>query len=93
MVKFPAFLFTRLYFTQARSLVFSLDTIYIRTLSTGDVHPLTSTSGSIQPPPIVGVKVHIYGDHLLILGDYPAFNGLVWNWKTGELVAKIASRR
>jgi hypothetical protein len=41
----------------------------------------------------MGVKMHIYGDHMLITGDYPVIIGLVWNWKTGELVAKIASRR
>jgi hypothetical protein len=37
-----------------------------------------------------GMNLHIHGDLFLILGNTP-INGLVWNWKTGELVAKIAS--
>jgi hypothetical protein len=94
MVNVLALLFQRSCFTQAGALIFSLSTIYIRTLSTGDVHPLTGTTDSIQSPSITGgVNLHINGDHLLILGNTPGVNGLVWNWKTGELVTKIASRR
>lgn len=37
--------------------------------------------------------MHIYEDLLFILGNNPGINGLVWNWKTGELVAKIVSTR
>jgi hypothetical protein len=96
MVIFLALLFQRSCFTQAGAFIFSVSTIYIHTLSTGDVHPLTGTAGYIWPPSITrGVNLHIYGDHLLVLGDTPSANGIVWswNWKTGELVTKIASRR
>ena len=70
----------------------SLSTVHIRTLSTGGVHPLTSTAGSIHSKSITGgFNLHIYEDLLLILGNNSGINGLVWNWKTGELVAKFVS--
>ncbi|KAI9507854.1 hypothetical protein F5148DRAFT_1284735 [Russula earlei] len=73
--------------------VFScLSAIHIRTLSTGCVHPSTSTAGSIRSPSILGgFNLHIHGDLLLMLGNSSGLSGLVWDWKTGEHIARIAS--
>lgn len=73
---------------------FSPSTVHIRTLSTGGVHPLTSTAGSIHSKSITSrFSLHIHDDLILVLGNNPGINGLVWSWKTGELVAKIVSTR
>jgi len=70
----------------------SLWTIHIRTLSSGCVHPLASTSGTIHSASIFGgFNLHIYGDRILVLGNSSGLSGLVWDWKTGAQVAKIAS--
>ena len=72
----------------------SWSTVHIRTLSTGGVHPLTSTAGSIHSELIAGAfNLHIHEDLLLILGNITGIYGFVWNWKTGELVTKIVSTR
>ena len=86
--------FSPVYSLGRRGSFFSFGTVHIRTLSTGGVHPLTSTTGSIHSKSIAGgFTLHIYEDFLLILGNNPGNNGLVWNWKTGEFVAKVVSTR
>lgn len=91
MVSSPALFFSHSLFTRPPG---SSSTVHIRTLSTGGVHPLTSTAGSIHSKSIAGgFNLHIHEDLLLILGNSPGINGLVWSWKTGELVAKIVSTR
>src|SRR5712672_1095315 len=67
----------------------SMWTIHVRTLSSGCVHPLTSATGIIHSLSILGL--HIHGDRILVLGDSSGRCGLVWDWKTGEQIAKIAS--
>lgn len=69
-------------------LVFSsLTYIHIRTLSTGGVHPLTSTSGTIlSGSTSEAFYLHIHRDLLCSLGSAHI---RVWNWKTGDLRVEI----
>ncbi|KAH9059513.1 hypothetical protein EDB87DRAFT_1621325 [Lactarius vividus] len=61
--------------------------IHIRTLSTGGVHPLTSTSGTIRPhSDYEAFDLHLHGDLLSFVGTSHI---LVWNWKTGDRLAEI----
>ena len=69
------------------SIFFSSLYIHIRTLSTGGVHPLTSTSGIIHSHS-EAFYLHIHGDLLSFVGSSHI---LVWNWKTGDHLAEIAS--
>jgi hypothetical protein len=63
--------------------------IHIRTLSTGGVHPLTSTSGTIPSrSSSEAFYLHIHVDLLSFVGNSYI---LVWNWKTGDHLAEIAS--
>ncbi|KAI9444159.1 hypothetical protein H4582DRAFT_1066702 [Lactarius indigo] len=74
-------------------LVFSsLPNIHIRTLSSGRIHPLSSTLGLIN----AGTNYVDYEDFSLrVHDDRLAFttstgrNILVWNWETGKQIAKI----
>ncbi|KAH9009330.1 hypothetical protein EDB85DRAFT_2293530 [Lactarius pseudohatsudake] len=62
--------------------------IHIRTLSTGGVHPLTSTSGTIRShSDYEAFDLHHHGD----LSFVGTSHILVWNWKTGDRLAEIAS--
>ncbi|KAH9026282.1 hypothetical protein EDB83DRAFT_1929011 [Lactarius deliciosus] len=78
-------------------LVFScLPNIHIRTLSSGRVHPSSSSLGLID----AGTNFVDYADFSLrVHDDRIAFttstgrNVLVWNWKTGKQIAKIPFER
>jgi hypothetical protein len=85
-----------LFLTPTQRVVFSsLPNIHVRTLSSGCVHPLSGTHGLIDS----GIN---YVEHesfsLRIHDDRLAFMSsvgrqiLVWDWKTGKQIAKIASR-
>ena len=72
-----------------RATFLSLTYIHIRTLSTGGVHPLTSTSGTISSRSnSESFYLHIHGHFLSFVGNEHI---VVWNWKTGDRLIEIAS--
>jgi hypothetical protein len=76
----------------AHHLVFSFPDVHVRTLSTGEIHPLTDAVGpiySFASEFVVPVCRQIYDDLLMLV--VPERHILVFNWKTGGQVAKIVS--
>jgi hypothetical protein len=72
--------------------MFSIPDVHIRTLSTGEIHPLTHTVGPIYSfaSEFVGsVCLQIYDDLLMLVIDLVEHYILVFNWRTGGYVARI----
>lgn len=72
----------------------SLPNIHIRTLSSGSIHPESSTRGLIDSSTnyaeYENFSLRIHDDRLAFMSSV-GHQILVWDWKTGEQVAKIVS--
>jgi hypothetical protein len=77
----------------AHHLVFSLPDVHVRSLSTGEIHPLTHAVGPIyslpSEVPAGTFCLQIYDDLLMLVIDFLEHYILVFNWRTGGYVAKI----
>jgi hypothetical protein len=74
--------------------VFSIPDVHVRTLSTGETHPLTNAVGpvySFASEFVVPVCLQIYDDLLMLAVNSFEHHTLVFNWRTGGHVAKIVS--
>ena len=75
----------------------SLPHIHVRTLSSGCIHPLSSTFGLIDSgtnsTEYEKFSLCIHDDRLAFMASVPGRQShvLVWDWKTGNQVANIAS--
>ncbi|KAI0299472.1 hypothetical protein BC826DRAFT_966929 [Russula brevipes] len=72
----------------------SIPDVHIRTLSTGEIHPLTHFVGPIYSfaSEFVGsVCLQIHDDLLMLVIDLVEHYILVFNWRTGGYVARIPS--
>ena len=72
----------------------SLPNIHIRTLSSGCIHPRSSTLGLIDSgtnfAEYENFALRIHDDRLALMAS-ASRHIQVWNWKTGQQIAKIAS--
>jgi hypothetical protein len=69
--------------------MFSIPDVHVRTLSTGEIHPLTNADGPIYSFAREFVHLQIYDDLLMLVTNSLEHHVLVFNWKTGGQVAKI----
>ncbi|KAI0299468.1 hypothetical protein BC826DRAFT_1102609 [Russula brevipes] len=72
---------------------FSTPDVHVRTLSTGEIHPLTNAIGPIYSfgSGVGFVGLQTYDDLLMLMTNFPERHILVINWRTGGHVAKIPS--
>ncbi|KAI0263041.1 WD40-repeat-containing domain protein [Gloeopeniophorella convolvens] len=76
--------------------VLSLPKIFIRTISTAEVHPLTQTPGGainswVDYQRFADFALHVHEDRVALVSNIANPNKyiFIWNWKTGLLVAHI----
>ncbi|KAI0299471.1 hypothetical protein BC826DRAFT_1183925 [Russula brevipes] len=73
----------------------SLPDVHVRSLSTGEIHPLTNAVGPIfsfgSEVPAGSFNLQIHEDLLMLVIDFLEHYILVFNWRTGGHVAKIPS--
>ena len=73
----------------------SLPHIHVRTLSSGSIHPESSTHGLIDSGTnyveFENFSMRIHDDRLAFMSSVGR-QILVWDWKTGKQIANIVSR-